>query len=303
MSRRLPPLNQLRAFEAAARLGSFKAAAEELHVTHAAISHQIKALEEFLGRPLFRRLTRKVELTDEARDLAAPLSRAFDRMAEATRNFTTAGATRPLRITSAPFYGNRVVIPALPTLLSEHPDLQVEISLDYSYIDLDAKQFDAGIRYGKGDWPGLDAIHIHNDVIAPVGAPAFLEGRELPLKLDEISALPLAADRMSLDQWSRWFEAAGGEMPSSVRIWEFDNRAMVQDFALAGNGLVLTDLRITYGELAQGKLIRLHRTVLEMPNSMWLVYPESETPDPRIGLFADWLRATTAAMDLEIGAP
>lgn len=301
MARRLPNLNQLRAFEAAARLQSFKAAADELHVTQAAISHQIKALEAYFGRQLFNRGIRQVELSPDAADYAEKLTSMLDQVSEASSTFLTQSVDRPFRITSAPYFGNRVVFPALADFTSQHPEIDLELSLDYHFVDLRAAGFDAGLRYGDGNWPGCSAIKIYSDIVTPLAAPSLVANKTLPLSPQDIASLPLAVDNAGPNDWPAWFEQVGFMPKDPLKFWRFDNRALILDFALAGNGVVLTDLRIAHNELLHGQLTRLHPTTLDMPGAFYLAYPESDEPDPRVTLFADWLRTTVQAMDLTVG--
>jgi LysR family glycine cleavage system transcriptional activator len=153
MPKRLPSMNQLRAFEAAARLGSFKAASEELHVTQAAVSHQIKGLEDDLGRALFHRGTRHVRLLDAATPLARELTRAFEGISSAVEGFRASAFSEPLRLSVAPFFGNRWLMPRLSRFQSLHPEIDIETVLSFDLVDLDTSGFDGAVRYGTGDWP------------------------------------------------------------------------------------------------------------------------------------------------------
>ena len=188
MSRRLPNLNQLRAFEAAARHLSFADAAKELFVTPAAVSHQIKALEEFYGCRLFDRFNREVRLTAAAKELAASLSKTLDEIAEASHQFQATQLGGRLRLSSSPFYANRMILPYLDQFRTLYPYLEVEFDYRYSFADFVEDDIDAGLRYGQGDWGDVHSRLIHYDLVSPVTSPALVRELELPLSPQKIGA-------------------------------------------------------------------------------------------------------------------
>lgn len=297
MNRRLPNLNQLRAFEAAARHLSFKSAAEELHVTHAAISHQIKALEEDLGRPLFHRLTRKVELAPDAEAFAQSLGVSFDRIAEAAALVRDARAEGVIRISAVPAFGYRFVLPRLGQFREAFPKIEVEIELHAGLADLGGEGFDAALRYGAGTWPGLDGMLIFGDLLAPMASPALLAGRPLPLGDDEIAALPYAVSPGASRDWRRWFRARGQENLARPQPIALENRAVVLDYLLSGAGAALADLRFAAIELAAGHLVQLHPETIRGTNGTFLVWPKASVADPRIAAFGTWLKQEVDALN------
>ncbi len=289
MTRRLPPLNQLRAFEAAARLGSFKAAADELHVTHTAVSHQIKALEEELARPLFRRITRGVELLPEAEKLVSELSRSFDAITQAVDEVRARTHAGKLRISAVPAFGYRYVIPRLPKFRKQQPDLDIEFVLNARLADLDTGEFDAALRYGKGDWPGLDRREIFRDRMAPIAAPSLLDGRKTPLDAAEIAALPFAVSAGSRTDWDSWCRLLGLDNPARPTPLTLENRAVMLDFVLSGAGIALIDLTFASKELETGNLVQLHPETISGVNATYLAWKRMPVPDPRLTVFGDWL--------------
>jgi LysR family glycine cleavage system transcriptional activator len=301
MSRHLPNLNQLRAFEAAARHLSFKLAAEELHVTHAAVSHQIKGLEQDLGLQLFHRVTRGVQLTPEAEIFAGELSRNFEAIAEAAARVVQGRRQGKLGISSVPAYGMRVLLPRLAKLRASHPDIDLEVSLELGLTDFHSVS--AAVRYGKGNWPGVDSELMHRDVLCPVCAPVLVAGRKLPLAVRDIVDLPVALSPGAEQDWKTWLRKAGhrGAGPAERQLME--NRAVVLDFVLTGTGMALADLRFAAKELVSGQLIRLHRQTVEGVNGIYLVYPQTNFPDPRLVAFGSWLRSEAEAMDVSHGCP
>ena len=300
MPNRLPSFKQLRAFEAAVRLGSFKDAARELFVTQAAISHQIKALEEALGVRLFVRRTREVRPTGEARAYAERLAQAFDMVAAATADIDRKRMSGSLRISVAPFYGNRWLLPRLDAFRGLYPDLDLEASLSFDLVDFKSSGIDAAVRYGLGDWPGLRAMSIHRDLVGPVCAPQLLAGRTPPLDPGEIAHMPLVTTARWKEDWSAWFWAAGGP-ESTAPMTEFENRAFAFDAALSGNGVFLADIRMTASSEAAGNLVRLHPLTVERPQGIHLVFPASPVADPRIEALGEWMRREAGAGEARPG--
>jgi LysR family glycine cleavage system transcriptional activator len=299
MSRRLSPLNQLRTFEAAARLLSFKKAAEELNVTHAAVSHQIRALEDFLGSQLFQRVTRGVRLTDKARELSDDLNEALDRMDLAVRRFQADEMKGTLKVSVVPWYGNRLILPKLPEFHTAYPDLKVELIFSYELIDFDNSDCHAAVRHGLGNWPGLSQRRVHNDQVSPVCAPELVAGRSLPLSPKEISQMDLAVARGQEDSWRLWLQKAGGTADDSPNFILFDYRALATEFALAGHGVCLPDLQNMQLELRSGRLVRMHPLVITLESGLHLVFPETPHPDPRLTAFAEWLKDAFATFQIE----
>lgn len=295
MPRRLPSLNQLRAFEAAARHRSFKHGAAELCVTQAAVSHQIKALEEAMGVRLFIRQTRAVELTEAAERLLTVLSRGFDEIEAVTLELSGTAMAGELKISAAPFYGNRWLLPRLPGFHALYPGMTVTAALSFDVVDLRLEGLDAAVRYGTGDWPGLTSILIHEDRIGPVCAPQLVAGRNLPLAAEEIAALPLASTARWRQEWAGWFAAAGCDGEAAA-VTEHDNRALAFDAALAGHAVCLADLRLTGSAEAAGNLVRINPLTIDLPQGIYVVYPETARPDPRVLAFADWLKGEALAV-------
>ena len=290
MSNRIPSFRQLRAFEAAVRLGSFKQAAAELFVTQAAVSHQVKALEETLGVNLFVRGTREVRPTDEAVAYAGRLATAFELVSTATADIDRKRMSGRLRISVAPFYGNRWLLPRLDAFRAANPELELEASLSFDLVDFQSSGIDAAVRYGLGDWPGLDAIGIHRDLVGPVCAPQLLAGRTPPIDPEEIARMPLVTTARWKEDWSAWFAATGGP-PVAGPMTEFDNRAFAFDSALSGNGVFLADIRMTASSEAAGNLVRLHPLTVDRPQGIHLVFPATRIRDPRIEAFGAWMKA------------
>ena len=296
MHRSLPSLKALRVFETAARRESFKDAAEELHVTHAAVSHQIKALEQSLGTELFRRRGRGVQVTDAARKYAEQIALAFDRIDAATTELHGNPMSGTLRVSIAPFYGNRIVLPRLSRFHALYPNIKVEPDMSSTVLDFRKSEMDGGLRYGKGRWPGLTAIEMHRDELVPVAAPTVVEGRKLPLEPKDIAQMTLGYVGGDETDWDAWLAKAGYRGPSPKHLLGYGTRAQVIDLAFSGHGIALADLRLTAPDVAAGHLVRLNETGISTGRSMWLVFPESEFHDKRLLAFGEWFRTEVDAI-------
>lgn len=287
MTRRLPSLNQLRAFEAAARHESIKMGADELCVTPAAVGHQIKGLELELNTALFHRKTRKIELTEEGRALYEHLGKALDAIEHAVAQARTSDLTETLKITIAPFFGNRWLLPRLPDFHKQHPGIEIKPSLSFDYVDLRKSGFDAAVRYGAGDWDGMTSVLICNDVVSPVCAPQLINERQLPLAAQDILDLPLACGARWREDWLAWAKASGAKIAHPENIFEYESRAFMFDAALSGQAVILADVRMTAADLAAGSLVQLSPIKVNRPQGLYVV--SETTPNPRLQVFTTWL--------------
>jgi len=289
MTRRLPSLNQLRAFEAAARHESIKLGAEELCVTPAAVGHQIKGLELELNTVLFLRKTRSLELTKEGRVLSEQLKKALDTIEHAVAQTRQSELTGTLKITIAPFFGNRWLLPRLPDFHKKHPDIEIKSSLSFDYVDLAKSGFDAAVRYGAGDWDGMSCVQIFNDVVSPVCAPQLITGRKMPLSPQDILNLPLACSGRWREDWHAWANASGSEIANSTKIIEYESRAFMFDAALSGQAVILADLRMTAADETAGSLVRLSPIKVARSQGIYVVSEKMPNPNPRLQVFTSWL--------------
>lgn len=293
MSRRLPPLNQLRAFEAAARHESIKDGAEELCVTPTAVGHQIKALEQWVNTPVFLRKTRKVILTKEGRALAEKVEEALDQLASAVDQICKPKMGGTLKITVAPFFGNRWLIPRLPEFHALYPDITIKPFLCFDYVALENSDFDAAVRYGSGNWKGFRSTLIYRDLVKPVCAPQLVQGFDLPMKAKAIIDLPIAYARDWSEDWQAWADVACVDFSKAHSLTEFENRAFMFDAALSGQAVILADSRMTAADEEAGRLISLSLTGVERPQGIYVVSQHRQN-DPRLGLFIKWLRREAA---------
>jgi LysR family glycine cleavage system transcriptional activator len=296
MARRLPPLNSLRAFEAAARHLSFTRAAEELHVTPAAISHQIKALEAHLGVKLFRRLNRTVLLTDAGQACVSGLSEAFDRMAAALERLRAQDCGGPLTVSTSPAFAAKWLVPRLERFQERCPEIDVRVSAAMRLVDFAREDVDVAIRYGPGRYPGLLSELLLTNEVVPVCAPALLGGpRPLRVPQDLRHHTLLHDDTPTSDgaypNWAMWLGAAGVEGVDPSRGPRFDYAGLVVEAAAVGRGVALALSTIAAGDLAAGRLVRPFAVAVPTPFAYYVVCPEATAARPKVEAFRCWLRA------------
>ena len=294
MTRRLPNLNQLRAFEATARHLSFKDAASELFVTQAAISHQVKALEQDLGHQLFHRHGREVSLTEDARRFVAEITPALDQIAEATATFKSKDIAGTLKLSMGGFIADRIVRPHLSEFKALYPELQLDISYSRAMVDFGKVDIHAELRFGVIPWKGLTSIIICEERV-PVCSPSLVEGLELPLSAEQVARLPLATTKDHTTGWLDWFAAAEFDDTSNLDFTEFPDGGLALDFATGGQGVAMViDIPLIQHELSTGSLVRINPLTIISNFGLYLVYPETQDPDPKILAFADWLKSVVA---------
>ena len=180
------------------------------------------------------------------------------------------------------------MLPNLAAFNALHPEIEVKIVFEDQVVNFATSDIDAGLRYGDGKWTGLRAQFLHGDMVSPVCAPSYVEGRKLPLSSDEIGELLLGVGGHGDQDWADWFEAVGAEMPDRPRVVDYPNRARMFDLALSGNGVVLGDLQLIASDLEKGHLVRLHDIAMPRDRAMYLVSLEGK-PDPKLEKFGDWL--------------
>ncbi len=298
MSRRLPPLNSLRAFEAAARHLSFKKAAEELHVTPAAVSHQIRTLEEYCGTPLFHRLARALRLT-EAGQAALPLLReGFDKLAEAADAMRAEERSGILTVSVAPSFGAKWLIPRLDRFRAAHPEFDVRIDASYTLVNFAADGVDVALRFGRGVYRNLRSECLMAEVSLPVCSPRLLE-RDPPLRRPEdlrhhtLLHVQWRTEDDAAPSWRMWLRAAGIEGVDAERGPRFSMGGLALEAAIAGQGVALASAAVVDGDLKAGRLVRPFPASLSLATAFcyYLVYPEAKAGDPKVMAFRDWVLA------------
>jgi DNA-binding transcriptional LysR family regulator len=290
MPRPLPPLNALRAFEAAARHLSFTRAAEELHVTQAAISHQVKALEERIGVKLFRRLTRGLLLTEDGHALLPDLREAFDRLAQAVDRIGRQGGQGTLNISLLTTFALGWLVRRLPLFQAAHPSIDVQLTTTARLIDFAVEDVDVAIRYGTGGWPGLRCDKIFDDVITPLCNARFKERLRKPA---DILTVPLLHEQYEHD-WRTWFRAAGISVGQMKKGPIFDSTRVAIEAAIAGVGVACGAPSLFSAEIATGQLHQPFDLVVPNGKSYWLVCPEATAERPKIRALREWMLEETA---------
>lgn len=291
MARRLPPLNALPDFEAAARHLSFTKAAEELNVTHGAVSRQVKSLEDYLGVPLFRRLNRALRLTDEGQAYAHSVRELLDSLADATRRLRVAKGAGGLTVSTTYSFTSGWLVPRLGRFRALHPDVDVRLQANDHVIDFARDNVDLAIRYGRGQYPGLISERLLSDDYAPVASPALLKGKH-PLKrpADLRHHVLLHEENNEVD-WRMWLMAAGVEGVDAARGPIFSHSPLTIQAAIHGEGVALGRTALIEEELASGRLVRLFDLRMKAEMAYYIVYPPRAIERPMVRAFRDWLVA------------
>ncbi|MGJ4901547.1 transcriptional regulator GcvA [Bradyrhizobium sp. HKCCYLS2058] len=289
---RLPSLNGLRAFEAAARHLSFTRAASELNVTQTAISHQIKRLEDELGIRLFVRQNRSLALTPQARDYLPLVRAAFDDLRLATERLVRKDNAKVLTVSTIASLAAKWLLPRLTAFQEAHPGIDVRITTSTGLVDFRKDDVDAAIRYGRGHWPGVRAEWLMADELFPVCSPALLQG-DKPLRCPEDLAhhTLLQASGGYDDDWRLWLTAAGlpVEMSRQGRL-SFDLSLMTVQAAIDGLGVAIGRTAYVQDDIAKGRLVVPFKMTLPSDAGFYLVTPEGRTDPPKLKAFRQWLK-------------
>jgi LysR family glycine cleavage system transcriptional activator len=293
MSARLPSLNGLRAFEAAARHLSFTHAAAELNVTQTAISHQIRRLEEELGIRLFVRQNRALALTPQARDYLPGVRAAFNDLRLATDRLLRKDE-HVLTVSTLASLAAKWLLPRLSTFQETHPGIDVRITTSTALVDFKSGDVDAAIRYGRGDWPGLHADWLMADQLFPVCSPALLTGKH-PLRSPEDLRhhVLLHTSNANSDDWRLWLTAAG--LPANISRQPgltFDLILMTVQAALDGIGVAMGRTSYVEADIAKGRLVVPFKIALPANAGFYLVCPEATADTPKLAAFRQWLVAS-----------
>ena len=279
------PLNGLRAFEAAARHSSFTKAAIELRVTPAALGHQVKALEERLGAPLFRRLPRGLALTDEGQALLPVLREAFDRMAGALARFDERGGREIVSLGVVGTFAIGWLLPRLPAFVAEHPRLDARITTNNNRVDIAEEGLDFAIRFGDGAWHGTDALLLFEAPLTVLCSPETAARLVAP---EDVKAQTLLRSYRT-GEWIAWLEAAG-VAPPALTGPVFDSAATMVAAAIAGHGVALAPVCMFERPLAEGRLVRPFAQEVNV-GGYWLTRLKSKAPTGAMAAFEAWLLA------------
>ena len=292
--RKLPPLNSLRAFEAAARWLSFAKASEELHVTPAAISQQIKQLEDYLGVALFHRMTRAIRLSEEARTVLPLLTEGFDKLAEAVSRLSHEEESGRLTVSTTPTFAAKWLLPRLPDFSDQYPD--IDLLLDASFVprDFDRDDIDISVRLSPGEHPGLHVSRIFDEEFSPVCSPGLLTGskplnKPEDLKHHRLLHVDWGYLSLSMPDWRMWSQAVGIEPFDLKHGSHFTIESMCIEAAINGSGVALVSHHAIEGDLKAGRLVKPFDLALPADLSYWLVCPPEYLRRSKVKAFSDWL--------------
>jgi len=293
MRRHLPPFAAVRAFEAAARHQSFKAAARELHLTQSAISHQVKSLEEFLGVSLFDRNGHGVALTPRGSNYVSDVSSILDRLSTSTERLAGIAETGTLKVCASPGFASRWLMPRLSRLASAHPGIDVEVATTSDPLQFPDDDTDVLIQYGQAPADGFRVEPFMSSSRVPVCSPRLLEDGPALRTPDDLSKVTLLRDVVG-DGWAAWFARAKTSMPDGAQGPRFEHCELSLRAAEEGQGVALGYTALIGQDIAEGKLVRLFD--LETPSNVIysLTCPEAWANHPCIAAFRNWIFAETA---------
>ena len=298
MNRRLPSLNALRAFEAAGRHRSFRRAAEELHVTPAAVGQQVRGLESHFREALFVRRNRAVELTAAGQKLLPGVREGFEQIARTVDAFYQCTGSRLLTVGVEPGLGARWLVRRLDRFRERYPEIEIRLDAEHRHIDFTLDTVDIAIRYGDGNYPGLRCDVLFEDEVFPVCSPALLEGphplvHPEDLRWHQLLHWDWDPDAPTWPDWASWLRAAGVEHIDPSRGLRFasgyNSHSLMMDAALAGLGVALANPVIAGDEIEAGRLVKPFE--LSMPQRLryYLVCPEATAVEPKIVAFRRWI--------------
>jgi len=294
MARRLTHLNGIRAFEAAARHMSFAKAAEELSVTPAAVSQQIKALEDYLGVALFKRTKRALFLTETAQSVLPAAREGFDLLAAVLTRARAASARDHLVVSVTPSLAAKWLMPRLERFIAQHPGIDVRIDTNSRVVDFAREDVDVAIRYGGGDWPGLEVTPLMNEQIFPVCSPKLQTGKHPLRTIEDLRHHSLIHDGTlpegsAFPSWAIWLEAVGAPGVDTTRGLRVNASTLAIQAAVDGQGVALGRSVLVEDDLATGRLIRPFTAMLPLRYAYYVVHPKKLPKESKVPVFRRWL--------------
>jgi LysR family glycine cleavage system transcriptional activator len=304
--RRLPPLNALRAFEAAARHLNFSRAADELAVTPGAVSQQIQNLEDYVGAALFKRTPKGLLLTDAAQTALPALREAFDRLAEAASLLTAAVDGRRLTITAPPSFAAKWLAPRLGAFERAHPQVDVWLNAGMELVDMTAGEVDIAIRYGAGRYPGLEVRRLIGEAVILVASPQLLEEQPLD-KPEDLAKHTLLHDGSpdlddSCPDWPMWLAARGLRSVDGQRGPRFNQSSLVIEAAVNGRGVALAKSTLAQADLEAGRLVTPLQIATAVDFAYFVVHPKAKGRLPQVKAFIGWIEAEAEAHERALSA-
>jgi LysR family transcriptional regulator, glycine cleavage system transcriptional activator len=292
MPRRLPSLNAIKAFEAAARGKSLTRAAEELFVTPGAVSQQVKALETELGLKLFNRERQRLVITEAGREYLTVVREALDQIALGTERLLRRQRTGVLTVSVSPDFAAKWLVNRLSRFTEIHPEIDLRVAANDQRVDFAREDVDLAVRHGDGRWPELDVVRLCSERLFPVCSPRLVRGRSRVVSAADLLRFPL----LRLDDWTtwgHWFEAAGVAAPA--KPGPILNRAsMLIDAAIDGQGVALARTALAAWDIIHRRLVRPVDVSLPLANTYWIVCPRATASTPKIAAFRQWMLAEAA---------
>lgn len=296
MKHPIPPLNPLRTFEAAARLCSLTAAAEELNVSQVAVSRQVKVLEEYLEVTLFRRLHRGIELTPEGEELFKGVAHAFQEITCAARQVSRRGRRDILAIQSYTTFSQRWLIPRLAHFHETQKNIEVRLSSSLAPVDFETQNIDAAIRSGHGDWPGLHAEKLVDIELIPVCSPSFASSTQLDSPND-LARVRLLHSMARPNDWAAWLTAVGADVDASAGI-RFDNSALAYEAAAMNIGVAIAVKVFVDRQIREGSVVAPFAETCATGEGYYLVWPKNVSPSETLLKFLSWMRELMGQHDV-----
>lgn len=292
MRRRLPPLNALRSFEAAARHESFTRAADELSVTQGAVSQQVKALEAHLGLKLFNRERQRLAITGAGQEYLGVVRDALDRLSLGTERLLQRQNTGSIAVSTTSDFAAKWLVHRLGRFHGTHPEISLTISVAAHQVDFVQDEADIAIRRGHGQWPGLHAERLATERLFAVCSPSLLRDSRIVEPVDLLKFPIFHAD--DREAWKRWLEAAGLSPARLASGPVLNSSALVIDAAVDGHGVALARSILAARDLISGRLVRPFEASLELRRSYWIVCPKATAALPKIETFRSWVLAEAA---------
>jgi LysR family glycine cleavage system transcriptional activator len=294
MQRRLPSLNALRAFEAAARHESFTRSAGDLNVTQGAVSQQVKTLEAELGLQLFLRQNRRLILTSPGRAYLDVVHDAFERLAAGTEQLLRRENAGVLTVTMSPNFAAKWLIHRLGDFVARHPGIVPRISASVEHVDFAREDVDLAVRHGEGDWPDLHVTRLCTETLFPVCSPRLLSGPDALTSPTDLARFTVLHSRDRSD-WTAWLEEAGLPPREAARDMIFNQMSMAIDAAVDGHGVVLARTALATWDLRAGRLVMPFGPAMPVPYAYYVVCPNAAAGRHKIATFRMWLVAQAAA--------
>lgn len=287
--RRLPPLSWLRAFDCAARHMSFTDAAEELGVTQAAVSQQLRQLEEWLGAQLFKRLPRGLALTDTGIAYLPIVRESFDRLNMGTEQIFGRRGTQPVTLRATATMAALWLGPLMARLRKAHPDIVTRVTTLYAPVDFGQDGVDIEIRYGNGQWPGVTCHKLYDETYFPAASPSYLKAARKPAKPADLAGHKLVHVLGEREGWGAYFRETGVEAPPAVEGLQCDSLVVALNSAAAGAGVVLATSPVADAMIVEKKLVPVFKARLPARLAHYLVVPEAGARAREITTVTDWL--------------